>query len=93
MEAEEREPLEGQNRVRDGEHHARTIYVAHDPSVGARLVEAAKDGMSGAWGFVVGSAVVLLSAGPTMLIIAVGLYGAYRVIVWGRRRRRASHVA
>jgi hypothetical protein len=92
MEAEER-TLEGQIAFATVNITLDTVYVAKDPSVGARLVEAAKDGVSGARGFVIGSAVVLLSAGPTMVLVGVGLYAAYRASVWMKRRKDAKGAA
>jgi len=89
LEAEER-TMEGQIAFATVNVTLETTYVPTDPSTGDRLAEAAKDGISGAKAFVLGAGVVALSAGPTMLIIAAGLYATYRFFAWNQRRRRAK---
>jgi hypothetical protein len=92
LEAEER-TMEGQIAFATVNVSLDTVYVAVDPSVPARLAEAARDGVSGAKAFLLGAGIVLLSAGPTMLLIALGLYGTYRLFAWNQRRRKARSAA
>jgi hypothetical protein len=87
MEAEER-TLEGQIAFATVNVRLDTVYVPADPNVGERLAQAAKDGLSGAKAFAVGSVVVALSAGPTLIIVVAGAYALYRLVAWVRRRRR-----
>jgi hypothetical protein len=92
LEAEER-TMEGQIAFATVNVTLDTVYVAVDPTTGDRLAEAAKDGISGGKTFVLGAGIVALSAGPTILIIAAGLYATYRFFAWNQRRRKAKRAA
>jgi hypothetical protein len=66
-----------------------TSYVYSEPSSGSRLARAATDGGETAWAFVMGTGVFLLSAGPTLIILAAMAYAAFLGARALRRRQRA----
>jgi hypothetical protein len=93
FEAEERVLL-GQIAMATVKVELATVYVASDPTPGERLVSAGKEGMDTAWGFIVGTGVLLLAAGPTLLVLglmAAALFLAGRTV--RRRLQRSRMVA
>ena len=68
----------------------RTNYVQTSQGAGHRLLAAAADGIDNARGFLLGTVAFLLAAGPTLVIIGVGLYLFVVVIRRWRRRRKAA---
>jgi len=87
QEAEER-TLEGQIAFATVKVRLETIYVATSEGTMHRLGEAASDGVTAAKGFVLGTATVGLTAGPTLLIMAAMGYAVFLVLRAVVRRRR-----
>jgi hypothetical protein len=93
FEAEERVLL-GQIAMATVKVQLETSFVATEPGAGSRLAAAAHEGTETAWGFLVGTGVFLLAAGPTLLILALfagGLFFGGRSV--RRRVQRARMVA
>jgi Domain of unknown function (DUF4349) len=84
FEAEERVLL-GQIAMATVKVDLGTSFVASAPGAGSRLAEAAHDGIETAWGFLLGTGVFLLAAGPTLLILVLFALGAF---FGGRNLRR-----
>jgi hypothetical protein len=89
MEAEER-TLEGQISLATITVALETRYVAVSEGAGSQIAAAALTGIDAAKGFLLGTATVTLSAGPTLLIIAAMGYGVFLVLRTWRRRRHAA---
>jgi hypothetical protein len=89
LEAEER-TLEGQVAFATVKVQLQTVHVQVSEGAGRRLVEAAKDGVDNARGFLLGTLAFTLAAGPTLVIIGVGLYLLFVVLRGLRRRRKAA---
>jgi hypothetical protein len=84
FEAEERVLL-GQIAMATVKVELETSYVASEPGAAARLATAATDGAGAAWAFLVGTGVVLLAAGPTLLLVGLFVSAAF---LGGRALRR-----
>ncbi len=89
LEAEER-TLEGQIAFATVKVQLQTVYVEAREGAGHRLIAAAKDGIDNARAFVLGTLAVALAAGPTLVIIGVGLYLVFILLRGWRRRRKAA---
>jgi hypothetical protein len=89
------ERMEAQQRVLEGQIANATVKVqlhtrhtAARPGPGRRIARAAGEGISTAGAFLVGLAVFLASAGPTLLLVAALGYGLYRAVRFLVQRRR-----
>jgi hypothetical protein len=85
IEAEER-TLEGQIAFATVKVRLETIYVATSEGTAHKLGEAAKEGLTTAKSFVLGTVALALTVGPTLLIlIAMGYVVLRMVRAWRRR--------
>ncbi len=91
FEAEER-TMEGQIAFATCTIELTTVYVPPTETTGHRLASAARDGLTTAQGFVLGTALFALEAGPTLLVLLGMLVGGFLLVrAWVRlRRTRAS---
>lgn len=89
------ERMEAQERVLEGQIASATVKIqlstrraAHRLGPGQRIVRAAGEGIEGAGSFLVGLAVMVVTGGPTALILAVMGYAVYRIVrFWARRKQ------
>jgi hypothetical protein len=94
------ERMEAQERVLEGQIATATVRIqvyvrsaAGGTGPGRRIARAFGEGLENAGSFLVGLAVLVMSAGPTLLILAVLGYGVFRVVRFFRRRARATPAA
>jgi hypothetical protein len=87
MEAQER-VLEGQIASATVRVHLMTRHAAARLGPGKRIAHAIGDGMDNAGGFLVGLAVFIASAGPTLLLIAAFGYAIFRGVRFFVRRSK-----
>ena len=92
IEAEER-VLSGQIAMATVKVELETSFEASEPGASSRLARAAREGGETAWGFLVGTGVFLLAAGPTLLILAALGYLAFLAVRTLLRRQRARVAA
>jgi hypothetical protein len=92
LEAEERVLL-GQIAMATVKVQLETSYVASEPGAGSRLARAAKEGGDTARGFLVGTGVFFLAAGPTLLILGAMAYAGFLAVRGLLRRQRARVLA
>jgi hypothetical protein len=85
MEAQER-VLEGQIASATVKIHLSTRHVAARLGAGTRIAHAFGDGIDAAGTFLVGTAVFFVSAGPTLLILALMGYAVFLVVRFIHRR-------
>jgi hypothetical protein len=86
MEAQER-VLEGQIASATVRIHLSTRHAAARLGPGKRILNAAHDGIDAAGAFLVGAAVFVASAGPTLLILAAFGYAVFRAARFVARRK------
>ncbi|MFT3765364.1 MAG: DUF4349 domain-containing protein [Minicystis sp.] len=87
MEAQER-VLEGQIASATVKIHLSTRHTGGHAGPGKRIAQAAGDGIQNAGTFLVGLAVVTMSAGPTVILLALMGYVIFRVARFIARRTR-----
>jgi hypothetical protein len=84
FEAQER-VLEGQIAMATVKVEVVTAFMPEPTGAIPRLAEAGREGIETAWGFLVGTGVLLLAAGPTLMVL--GLFGAVMFFSVRRLRR------
>jgi hypothetical protein len=87
FEAEER-VLEGQIAMATVKVQLETSYVAAEPGAVRRISVAATEGLENLSGFIVGTGVLLLSSGPTLLVVAGFVYIVFLAVTRLRKAGR-----